>query len=474
MRRNRFLSFSLIFLVCTVFLFSCGKKESVQKSSFGRVDPLTDGQVLIDRNDNPAVMTRSKSPEKESAPEDSLIKTAKQLDVDDLPDEIKRLAGLCDAINMTCVEQRKLYDEKDNDFVWHCVHVFANSYNDPELGFSQVGDTVDANPDVVLKVLYAMFGKIDAVPDLSNAKEDEGEPHITISTDLHYRFSMGDRGMSEPSIKRVTSYSDGSMEMEVALVDSETGQEIVDFVYTFRSNTRDATTDALFGYEITDVHPADKLTADKMNGRPFLTAAVQVYGYDEDPANEEVEEILTFTAFKDHVPGMDELNKRISSELIDALSNELPKGTYHCIRSYPISITDYIQFAATIDTYPAVQSGSDIKTYNYDIKKQRAMDESDALAFFEMSEDELMQEIVNVWNTLNPDESATAAAYKGFIVRVDGSADVFANITVQNADGAKIIAFNSSSRTIRDTQEYVIPENEEDKMLPPLSHGRKE
>ena len=210
----------IVISLLSLSLVAC-KDAQPQKSSFGEVDPMVDGQVLAESVVEDDAIGDSDGSSEDELTSDTPSKTSKQLDPQDLPDDIKRMADLCDAINMGCVENQSAYSADDTELIWHCVHLYVTNCTDKIMGFTTVGDYYEADPRIINDVIYAMFGRLRELPQLPelSGENDGDHPHIQISNDLKYRFTAGDRGSSEPEIRRVTQYSDGSMEMEVALVD---------------------------------------------------------------------------------------------------------------------------------------------------------------------------------------------------------------------------------------------------------------
>ncbi len=477
----------LIMMITVASLCLCAcEEDAAPKSSFGEGDVLTDGEVLIGDTSE-----EEQSEGEESANEPttsaSTIKTSKRLDLEMLPAPVKRMAGLCDAINIACVDQRTAYNADDPEFVWHCVHMYVVNSTDKDMGFKRVDSLVDAEPNVVTQVIYAMFGKLSKIPQIPYDIETEGTdgpiPHIQISNDLRYRFLRVDRGISAPDIRRVTQYSDGSMEMEVALVDSESGEETVSFIYSMRANTRDTTTSALFDYEITGVRPADKITSDKMSGMPFLVQVIQTYGYDsysrDDPKYDEVVEVMQFSSFVPDDKEMEKLNKRISDEVMEYVNRPLDDVSWHEICSYPITNYDYVQLAVTMATYPSYAKDPGIRCYNYSKDEQRALDENDAYRLCDTTAEKLAEHVRSLWKPGSETEILTDITYEGFIVRADGSVDMYYTVNVDNTDAepySRLIVYNSGTDGLRIVFDGygIVPEDEEDAVKPKLTHGKKE
>ncbi len=476
----------LIISITAFGLCACSDPGIAKKSTFGEVDPMQEGQVLIGAKDGSGDGADEEQETEEAVTGNKTMKTSKTLDLTSLPAEVSDMVGLCDAINMTCVEQQKAYDQDSAEFVWHCVHMYVCNCNDKRMGIDRVADYCEVAPAIVDEVIYAMFGKLRDIPQIPGetfADEGGAAPHVMISNDLMYRFHVGDRGMSEPELRRATQYSDGSMEMEVALVDSDTQEETVSFIYTMRSNTRDTTTSALFHYEITGVRPADKLTTDKMEGMPFLVELMRVYGGDAEDGDEakrnEIDEVLYFGSFADDVPGINDLNARISDEILEYADMPVQEGSWHELISYPLTSYEYIQFACTFATYPNNGDDPDIRCYNYDKGKSRAADANEIFLLCGKSAAQLSDAVKRLYRPREDGETLKDFLYKGFMVRRDNSFDVFYMLTVSDAEGAehkRLYVYNSGSDSLRYAFDDggVIPEEELDVMKPPLTHGRKD
>ncbi len=485
MRKCLFSSKIIIIALLSACLCGCNE-EPEKKSRFGEVDAMQDGAFLSDNTKRSSSSETAEETEiSEKLTTDSTIKTSKSLDVDDLPEGIARMVGVCDAINMACVENQKAYNQSDAELVWRCVHMYVTSCSDKKMKFTRVSEYVEADPQIISDVILAMFGKlrdIPPIPDSATAVED-GVAHMSISTGLQYRFSLGDRGDSAPEVRRVTQYSDGSLEMEVALVSMETSEEVVDFIYSMRANTRNTTTSAVFEYEITGSRSGDKLTSDKMNGMPFLVPVLQVYGYDsypaDDPKHNEVEEVMMLNSFQEHVPGMEEFNEKIRGEILSVTNSELTDDQWFDIRSYPVTSADYVQVATSVAVCPDSSRDPDVFCYNYSFSKSRIMDKNDALSASGMTEAQILERIVGLWEKDNG-YAPGKITYRGFIIRRDSSVDMFYSIDTVSDEGLpyrKTIAYDPVSDKIRKVFEEggeVIPASECDDTKPELTHGRKE
>ncbi len=483
MKRSRFQIFIMIVAVSAA-LCSCGEEEIVPKSSFGQIDAMQDGEILLDQEAPDDTDDATEGGAGSVISSGKPMKTAKQLDVDELPDELKAMAAMCDAINLTSVELRKTYGEADDNFVWHSVHMFVVNNMGIKYGFKKVADNADAEPRTISNLIFAMFGKLREIPPLTDVSPNgnDGRAHILISNGMKYRFTMEDRGKSTPAIRRVTEYSDGSVEMEVALVDSNTGEETVSFIYTMRVNTRDTTTSAMFGYEITGARAADGITSDKLAGTPYLAVARRIYGRKgadkNDPASAVIEEVLKFVSFDENVPGLAYLNNAIDEDII-AYADDPPVGElYHEIMSYPLTTDDYVQVAVTLQSYPAYAKDPDIRCYGFDKKKKRPLEDTDLKALCGLTKDQVEDRIRNLIEPGEDGGQIQDIKYKGFLIRRNGSVDVFCTIDVTGGEGepySRLMAYNSVSALTRYVfEDDVIPADEADKIEPVLLHGRKD
>ena len=473
MRKEHLFPVISILIISALVLCGC-KSEPVSKTRFGQADAMENGPVLANINGEP--LADGEGATQESLTVSTPLKTAKSLDIDNLPENVEKMIGLCDAINMVCVEKEKTYTADDEDFMWHCVHVFVGICTDRKMGLEKSGNHIEADQDTVRDILFAMFGKLREIPQIpeSAMSESDGGAHISMGNNMKYRFSIGDRGMSAPEVRRVTQYSDGSLEMEVALVDEETNEETVCFIYSMRANTKDTTTSARFAYEITGARSADKATSDKISGRPYLVPIMQVYDKD-------VIEVLQFASFSEHVPGMEELNKRIADEVLAVAETEETEDEPKRICSYPVTTGDVVQVATSVATYSGDTVSNDICCYNYDVKKSRILDENDALALNNTTRDKQNERITELWNNNGSFEGTISgrAQYRGFIIRKDGSGDLFYRLDVTDDDGGAktvMIAYNTQADAIRviEPEDNILPSSETDETRPRLTHGAKD
>ena len=107
------------------------------------------------------------------------------------------------------------------------------------------------------------------------------------------------------------------------------------------------------------------------------------------------------------------------------------------------------------------------------------MDINDALSICALTENELTGKVADLWSRLYPSAIINDSSYRGFIVRKDGSADIFYMLSVDEAGAgsySKLIAYNSAAEKIRCVFEGdgVIPGEELDSMKPALKHNRKD
>lgn len=460
--------------VAVSILMTACQSDVSSRRSFGQLDPTVDG-VVLSGDDDEADITY-----------DDPVRTSRELDPAELPRDLQLMVPLCDAINMACVQKQKVYSGIDSTLIWHCVHLFVVNCKEKDFGIDKVGEFYEADPKTVDDAIYAMFGKIRAIPEMpARAFESVGEdshPHIQISNDLKYRFTEIDRGPTAPEVRSVTEYSDGSAEMTVALIDSETGEETVSFLYTMRANTRDTTTSARYAYEITGARPADLITDDKMSGTPFLDPVIQTYGYDlypqEDKRYNEVSEIMMFRSFKLRVSGMDGLNERITNEVLAYSQTETDEQSWHEVISYPVTTDDYVQVATTCMTYPTYGQDPHIYCYSYDKKNRKAMEREDAFSLAGITGDEAEEAVRKLYDP-GKTGSINDVAYEGFIVNRDGSVNMYYMVGISDtkADAHNdLVVYNSTAKNVSRAlgDDGLLTGIEEDSIKPPLTHGKKD
>ena len=107
------------------------------------------------------------------------------------------------------------------------------------------------------------------------------------------------------------------------------------------------------------------------------------------------------------------------------------------------------------------------------------MDENDAYTLCDLTGDKLMERVRGLWKPESPAESLTDITYKGFIVRADGSVDVYLTIKVNNTEAgpySRLVIYNNSAGELKYAfdGDGIIPAQEEDTMKPKLTHGRKD
>ncbi|MCR5473905.1 MAG: hypothetical protein K6F28_01740 [Lachnospiraceae bacterium] len=478
----------VIIMILPVLICSCGKEEPVKKTPFGQVDAMKDGDILTGITDPRKDMAKKTDKKKDGAGDKDVSATEsgdepKEIDVRRLSDDLKSVAGLCDAINIASVEMGKGYTEDDAAFIWHCIHAFACRYGEDSFGFERVGDTLDADPDTITKIGYSMFGKLKELPTVSEiaAYGEEDGDHVSVSTDLKYRFKDEDPGSFLPEIRTVNKYPDSTLEMEVALEDASTGEESVSFIYTLRANTRDTTTGALFDYEITGARAADRLTEDKLNGVPFLACFRRQYGWkdleEEDEGYGNIVEILKFSSFDENEPGIKALNEAIEEDIVGLADAPRQDGQWVEIMSYPLTTSENVQVAVTFKVCPADGTDPDIRCYAFNKSKKRPLEESDLKELAGKDTDLIAEEVKDLYMKDDPGGDPGLITYKGFIVKDDGSQDVFFTVEGDPDEGraGRLVAYDTALSDIRYVSAtYVIDEEETDDFKPRLYHGRKD
>ena len=166
---------------------------------------------------------------------------------------------------------------------------------------------------------------------------------------------------------------------------------------------------------------------------------------------------------------MDELNAGIEENILTVADRQETDEEYHSICSYPLTTGNFIQLVTTVADYPGNGSDPDIYCYCYDKVKLRATDKNDAMLMCDITEDGLLELIASHVGAKTGDIS-----YTGFVVRADGSADVYYSVA-DNAGITKAYAYNSATGKVRSVFEEgdIIPADECDDIKPVLTHGRK-
>lgn len=502
----------LTFIFCCVILGGCSQEKG-SVTSFGTKDILVEGEVLgtLKGGDDTATGKNRKDDGQtgestQSSAASSLnngVKRAEQLNVDSLPANVKVMAGLCDVLNRTSAETGTKYTDNPQ-YVWRTLRHAAMNLPASTEGVSFLEEIVEVEPEKVNNLFHVLFGKMKTLPDIPSdylTIERYGAPaSVSFSNDMKYRFAIGEYKAYRSEIKRATSYSDGSMEIEIALLDDKTLDEKVCFIYTMRANTKDTSASAEYNYEITGQRPADTLTTSKMQGIPFVEIVMQNYGKRsadvsdkeaEDKENEDkeaeaeetasdlnrIEEVPYYGCFAEKNKGVEALNARISTEIMEFAMDKEDEQEWHEICSYPVSDDNYVQVIVTYSRWPNYATDGNLKSYNYDVKNKKALELIDALTVAGLKEDEVIGKIGDAFVGASDAELFENAQIEGFLLRTDGSVDFYATIFVDNKDAGsynRLVCFNSGSgemRYIFDSEEVVVPKELEDEHVPELTHG---
>ena len=495
MRMNKsykFLNVIMVMVCACLTLSGCNNEDVGPTVSFGTEDILSEGKVLgvLGEGKNDSEKTEDSQKESSSAGEketstnkSSGLKTATSLNVNNLPDDIEDMVELCDALSITSVEMGTSYGNSP-EYVWTAVHNAIMNADYKKDGYEIKGDVILADPKIADGMIRAMFGKVKNIPDIPmemSKEPDEGVPaEVSIGNDFMYHFSLGDRGDSWPEVRRATLYSDGSGEMEVALLGGPTAEEIVSFIYSLRVNTKDTSASAQYDYEITGQRPANRETSNKMNGVPFITMVMQNYptGVKSELLGQSVEEIPYFNSYnRQRAKDIDALNARISYEIMEyAMENE-QDGQWHEICTYPVSNMKYVQAAVTYSRWPNYGTDGNIRTYNFDVSGMKALDINDAYALCNMTADQLTKDIRRAYVPGNDKGKIDRIEIGGFLIKEDGSVDFYAVLYIDGTVDEpfdRIVAINSQTKKMRyifESDEGVVSE-EEDAFNPPLTHGK--
>lgn len=506
--------FAVAVIMTACLAMSGCKQKADNQARHGNYD-FTDGKVLGVLGTQESEIRLGSSTSKKSSFQSAATtpvavvtenKTLNEDNAKELPDEVQDMVGLCDALNIASAETGITYCT-DPEYVWRAVRGAMLNADPEEEGFRVEDDALVVDSEIVSRYVYTMFGGLKEIPDIPidltkvDDEQQYGSAPITVGTDEFYRFSLEDRGGSQPEVKSVISYTDGTKEMKVALTDVSTGKEEVNFIYSLRDNARDTSLSSIFNFEITGQRPSDMLTDMKMKGIPYIEMVKQRYPEDSNDGNEEsvnaenssddsegeeervnrsVEEIPYFCCNREINKGVEELNGRISSEIMEFATAKESEEEWHEICAYPVTTTKYVQVVVTYSRWPDYGTDGNLKTYNYDVTNSCAMGMNEALTLSELKIDELYGEIKDAFVPANDGGEYIKAEYNGFLVRKDGSVDFYVTIYLDNNVAEpydRLAAYNPKTKELRyifDSDEGVVSKDLEDEYLPVLTHGKKD
>lgn len=487
----------LIYLVMAgtcLFATACGSSEPVQKT--GKYD-FTDGKILgtLDAKDEEIRLgsTTVKKKSTVSNGEEAAITENKTLDEggqQSLPEEIQKMVEVCNALNCASNELGTMYCT-DPEYVWTAVHHYVMGEEENTDGIRVDEDVIIIEPETVKRYVYAMFGELKDVPDIPTEFEQSEEEGFTaavsVGTDLRYRFARVKRPETQADVRSVISYTDGTKEMKVSLIDVDDGKEEVCFVYSLRDNGKDTSAASMFAYEITGQRYADTLTDMKMKGIPYIDMVMQKYpetvaniGNEDETTDATIEEVPYFCCNRENNKAVEDLNSRISYEIMEFAMAKEEKGQWHEICSYPYTNTKYVQVVVTYARKPSENSEGNLSTYNYDVNNSIAMGLEDALDVCQMKIEDLYSEVEAAYTPLKDGDVYDGAEYDGFFIKSDGTVDFYMTISINNStNGAhsRIAAYNTSSKKfwyIFDEEESVVSSGAVDTYIPNLTHGKQD
>lgn len=308
--RSRFVSFFIILTITAAGLAGCSKGAGNQQTV--EITDTTE-DVLLDEEKNDIGLTSEGKNSNEVT----------ELDVDNLPDDVVKMVTLCDALNQVQIENATKYSVITPNFAWSSIRVALTQSNWSKEGIKVESDRITVPYEIVSEYAFALFGKITKLPDIpSNLThpDDNGVSMISFNNNLEYVFALGDRGLSEPKVVSAKMYENATVQLEVMLVDSLGGNEIGDFIYTMRDNSRDTSMGAKFAYEIVKSVPGDEFTKERMSKVPYIEMISQVYGNEfaaeDDMSRLTVEEVPCFVCFGNPTTAISTLNNRIIREFL--------------------------------------------------------------------------------------------------------------------------------------------------------------
>lgn len=415
-------------------------------------------------------------------------KTVEQSEANRLSEDVKKMITLCDSLNRTSSQLGTKYNTSP-EYVWTAIHNYVMGADVEQEGFRIEGDVVVVDPDTVKRYVYAMFGELKDIPEIpyefQQKAGDEYSAPVTMGNDLKYRFAMGDRGDSRAEVESVISYTDGTKEVKVALIGEEDDKEDVCFIYSLRDNGKDTSATSQFAFEITGQRYADMLTDMKMKGIPYIDMVLQKYPSEEvssgDSAlNPTIEEVPYFCCNKEKNEAVEELNARISYEIMEFAMAKEDKQEWHEICSYPVTNSKYVQVVVTYSRWPNYGTEGNLTSYNYDVANSVAMGLEEALKLCNMTFEEVFSGIEKAYVPENEGDVYDRAEYDGFFVLQNGSIDFYATIYVNNPNAEpfnRIIAYNTEKKELRyifESETGVVSEKMVDTYIPNLTHGKQD
>lgn len=486
--------------VLSAFVLTVGMMLSGCNSSSGEVRKqkydFTEGKVLgtlgtqeeeIKLGSSTAKTNKSSS-QADSEATITENKKVEKTEADRLPEEVKKMILLCDSLNIASSQLGMKYCTSP-EYVWTAIHNYVMSADVEQEGFRIEGDVAVVDPDTVKRYVYAMFGELKDIPEipyeLQEKAGDEYSAPVTMGNDLKYRFFMGDRGDTRADVMSVISYTDGTKEVKVALIGEEDNKEDVCFIYSLRDNGKDTSATSQFAYEITGQRYADLLTDLKMKGIPYIDMVMQKYPSEEASSEDEainstIEEVPYFCCNQERNEAVEELNARISYEIMEFAMAKEDKQEWHEICSYPVTNSKYVQVVVTYSRWPNYGTEGKLSTYNYDVANMVAMELEDALKLSNKSFEELFSGIEAAYVPENPGDVYDRAEYDGFFVLPNGSVDFYVTLYVTNPETEpfnRIVAYNTETKELRyifESETGVVSSKMVDTYIPNLTHGKQD
>lgn len=395
------------------------------------------------------------------------------LDVNNLPDDIRKMVPVCDAIGLVRVEKRVGYASYTPEFVWECIRMVLTNAPRSDKVANLSGNKIIVSGDMVNDYGFAMFGGMKYLPDIPPSMtipDEHGRSKISFANNLNYLFSKSDRGSTSYKVTSAVMHSDATVDMVVDLIDDSNKETIASFLYTLRPNTKDTSAVADFSYEVIGSIAADDFTKNRMNGQLFIKEISRKYATKPHPV---VEEIIEFDCFGEPERGLESLNNRIEEEVVKRGKHD--KKPWHNIKSYPSITAHYSQILVLYTSCPYDGTMGDVTTYNYDDKNNIALDIDNAYLMAGTDNEALINQIMEQYASANEGMSLTAVEPSGFFVREDDSVDFYAKIYYtdeRNRSCDTIAIYNATTKELNvlEDGDDLLPQNLEYELNPPLTH----
>jgi len=408
-----------------------------------------------------------------------------ELDVEELPENIEDMVGLCEALNMYQYDSGKMYNYANDEFVWNSLQRAIASNKKRINGIEENNNNIITVTNSVANDFgFALFGDLTSLPNVPNKMVEDHQCFYTstsIDNEIKYNIAKLEEIPAYAEVRKAVIYPDTTAIMEVATISSITGSEICDYTYFMRMNIRDLSTSARFQYEIVSCKPSSKNTISRMAGIPYIGFEKQIYGHklyiQSDPKYNEVLEIPHFLTAKSSAE-IDKLNEKIEKDL--ALNeDDLDENQWAEIISYPVSNDKYLQVICSKNIYPSYGTCGDITSYNFDINNRYTINLAYAYVIAGTTREALDEKVRKAdFSDFEEYSEYDHCDCQGFLIRENGSIDFYFKLFFESIIGEEPFemfgSINSKDGVLKiyENGEDLVDEDLVSEEYPPLTHGK--